>query len=188
MKLRKIFFKKKREKLYSLLMSQSPSDDIKENIKFVTKLIPNICDMIGFDHKHPHHHLDVWEHTLYALSLSVPIFEVRLALLLHDIGKPHSYQYDGGVNHYKGHNRVSCSIAKKVLTRLEYDESTIKTVCEIILRHDTPLHKSEIQKDTDFCKLLFEVQKCDSYAHNPEFNERRIEYVEYIERLFENLK
>ena len=55
MKFRKVFFKKKREKLYSLLMSQNPSNDIKENVGFVTKLIPNIRDMIGFDHKHPHH-------------------------------------------------------------------------------------------------------------------------------------
>lgn len=169
-------------------MSQNPSSDIKENVGFVTKLVPNIRDMIGFDHKHPHHHLDIWEHTLYALSLSKPIFEVRLALLLHDIGKPHSFQFDGKVNHYRGHNRVSYGIAKKVLTRLGYDESTIKTVCEIILLHDTPIHKSDIQKDTEFCKLLFEVQKCDAYAHNPEFNERRIEYLEYIEKLFDSLK
>ena len=166
-------------------MSQSPADDIKENIRFVTKLFPNIRDMIGFDHKHPHHNLDVWEHTLYALSLSLPIFEVRLALLLHDIGKPHSYQYDGEINHYKGHNRVSRSITEKALTGLGYNENTIKTVCEIVLLHDTPLHKSDIQKNTEFCKLLFEVQKCDAYAHNPEFNEKRIKYVEHIERLFE---
>ena len=48
--------------------------------------------MIGFEHKHPHHHLDVWNHTLLALSYSPKDFDIRLVLLLHDIGKPHSYQ------------------------------------------------------------------------------------------------
>ena len=47
--------------------------------------------MIGFDHKHPHHHLDVFNHTLYALSLSKKDFSIRMALLFHDISKPYCY-------------------------------------------------------------------------------------------------
>ena len=78
--------------LYGILMSDNIVESIKSNIDYILDLIPEIKYSIGFDQKHPHHHLDVWEHTLYALSLSEKDFEIRLALLLHDIGKPFYYQ------------------------------------------------------------------------------------------------
>ena len=58
------------------------SNNIKENESILVGYIPEIQSMIGFDHKHPHHHLDVWEHTKLALSLSNNDIDVRLALLL----------------------------------------------------------------------------------------------------------
>lgn len=188
MNFKKFLFKKKRERLGLILSSENVVENIRCNIKRLISTIPAIKDMIGFDHNHPHHHLDVWEHTLCALNKSENIFEVRLALLFHDIGKPHSFQYDGQVNHYKGHNKVSCKIAKNKLTHLGFDDGLIETVCNLVLLHDTPIHKSDIEKNYNFCKLLFEVQKCDTYAHNPDFNERRMEYIEYIENLFDSIK
>ena len=181
---REIFYKKKREWLYSILTSDDVVNEIRSNLKKLTMLIPPIKDMIGFNHNHPHHNLDVWEHTLCALSVSNNAFEVRLALLLHDIGKPHSFQYDGKVNHYKGHNRVSCKIAKNTLTRLGFDNDLIETVSNLVLLHDTPIHKSDILKKPDFFNMLFEIQKCDTLAHNPEFNEKRYAYLEYVKTLF----
>lgn len=173
-----------KDKLYSLLMSEDVSTCLRDNIDFLISIIPSIKDIVGFDHNHPHHHLDVWEHTLKALYFSKPIFEVRLALLLHDIGKPHCFQFDGEVNHYKGHNKASYDIAKIVLSRLEYRDDTINTVCKIILKHDTPIRKKDIQENYDFSRLLFEVQRCDAYAHNPEYNEKRIKYISEIDELF----
>ena len=35
------------------------SNNIKENESILVGYIPEIQSMIGFDHKHPHHHLDV---------------------------------------------------------------------------------------------------------------------------------
>lgn len=49
--------------------------------------------MIGFEHRHPHHHLDVRQHTLEAIrNLNSSDIELIMAGLLHDIGKPFSYQ------------------------------------------------------------------------------------------------
>ena len=76
--------------------------------------------MIGFDHKHPHHHLDVWGHTLLALSKAPKDLEIRLVLLFHDIGKPHSYQ-EGEVRHYKNHSLVSSEMTQEILKRIGYE-------------------------------------------------------------------
>ena len=70
----------------------------REKQNTLMKLMPELKFMKGFDHKHPHHHLDVWKHTLLALSKAPNNFDIRLSLLLHDIGKPHSYQNDGGIS------------------------------------------------------------------------------------------
>ena len=73
------------------MLSDNVVECINNNLDYLLVLVPEIQYMIGFEHKHPHHHLDVWNHTLLALSLSQNDFDIRLCLLLHDIGKPFSY-------------------------------------------------------------------------------------------------
>ena len=102
--------KEQRDKLYEILMNKNVVLSIRNNLDELIKIIPEIKYMINFPHNHPHHHLDVFEHTLLALSFSNASFDERLCLLLHDIGKPFSYQ-DGVVRHFKGHPEVSAIIA-----------------------------------------------------------------------------
>ena len=156
---------------------------IRNNMQQLIEIIPEICDMIGFEHKHPHHHLDVWEHTLYALSFSPNNFEIRLALLLHDIGKPHSYQ-DEEVRHFKGHPDMSSKISKCILQRLGYEDDYITYICKLIRQHDTPLTENDILTNMNLSKIIFEVQKCDALAHNPAKNQKRLEYIATMTKLF----
>ena len=86
------------ELLQNILTSNNVIESTNNNIYILLGIIPELKDMMGFQHNHPHHHLDVWNHTLLALSLSEPIFDIRLCLLLHDIGKPHSYQIDNNID------------------------------------------------------------------------------------------
>lgn len=72
--------------------------------------------MIGFDHKHPHHHLDVWEHTLYALDMSDKDFDLRLTLPFHDIGKPFSFVEKNGIRYFHNHPYISQNMTKIILT------------------------------------------------------------------------
>lgn len=80
-----------KELLESILTSDNVVDSINNNLDNLFRIIPEAKYMVGFKHNHPHHHLDVWNHTLLAISMSPNIIIVRLALLLHDIGKPFSY-------------------------------------------------------------------------------------------------
>ena len=87
--------------------------------------------MKGFKHNHPYHHLDVWNHTLLALSMSKNDFDIRLCLLLHDMGKPFSYQ-DEEVRHFKDHAKVSANMSKSVLNRLGYPKEYTDYICSLI--------------------------------------------------------
>ena len=50
-----------------------------------------------------------------------------MAGLLHDIGKPFSYQ-DEEIRHFHGHPQISAQISKKILLRLGYDTNFINNV------------------------------------------------------------
>ena len=109
-----------KEKLNNILICDDIVNSINNNLDYLFKIIPEAKNMIDFPHNHPHHHLDVWNHTLYALSLSPNDLTIRLVLLLHDIGKPYSYQ-DENIRHFKNHDYASYEISKNVLYRLGYD-------------------------------------------------------------------
>lgn len=168
--------------LYSILMSDDVVENINNNIDYILDLIPEIKYMIGFDQKHPHHHLDVWNHTLLALSLSEKDFEVRISLLLHDIGKPFSYQ-EGEVRHFKGHPKVSSEMSKKILARMGYDKDFVEKIIKYIRLHDTKITKEDIENDINFYSKLYQIQYCDALAHHPDKLEKRKEYLENTKKI-----
>lgn len=61
--------------LYNILTIENVADSINNNIQLLLEIISEIKCMIGLEYKHPHH-LDVWNHTLLALSMSPNNFEV----------------------------------------------------------------------------------------------------------------
>lgn len=159
-----------------ILLSENVVSSINNNLDYLLNIIPEIRFMIGFEHKHPHHHLDVWNHTLLALSMSINDFDVRLSLLLHDIGKPFSYQ-DGEVRHFKNHPKVSSDMSKEILKRLNFDNQYIDYICSLIELHDTPISDEQINENYEKCLKLYEIQRCDALAHNPSKLGKREEYL-----------
>lgn len=168
--------------LYNFLMSDNITNEIENSMDSLLNIIPEIKDMIGFPHNNPNHHLDVWEHTLLALSLSNKDYIVRLSLLLHDIGKPHSYQ-DKEVRHFNNHPSVSCKMSKEILDRLYIDNHIKERVLYLVLNHDTKITKEEIQKNYSLAIQHYEIQRCDALAHNPNMLESRVEYLDSIQKI-----
>lgn len=163
--------------LYDILMSDDVISEVNNNLDYILKIIPEINYMIGFDHKHPHHHLDVWNHTLYALSLSEVDFDIRVALLFHDIGKPFSYQ-DGEIRHFHNHPSVSAEMTRKILERLDFKEDFINKICYLVKYHDTPISQKQMEQDYPLTLKLYKIQYCDAMAHNPNMLDKRKKYLE----------
>lgn len=165
-----------KDKLYEILMVDDVVDSINSNIDVLFDMIPEMEYMIGFQHNHPHHHLDVWNHTLLALSLSKRDFDTRVVLLLHDIGKPFSYQ-DDDVRHFHGHADVSSNMSVGILNRLGFYSEEVDELTYLIREHDTEITKEDIDTNIDLCIKRFGIQFCDALAHNPTKLKKRIEYL-----------
>lgn len=171
--------------LKNILTADNVVDSINKHLAILLGIIPEIKDMIGFKHNNPHHHLDVWNHTLLALNFSENDFKIRLVLLLHDIGKPHCYQ-DLEIRHFKGHQKKSCEISSIILTRLNFSKSEIEEICYLIKSHDDIIKDSFIKSNNILAKTLFKIQFCDAMAHNPEKLEKRKKYLLIINEKLNN--
>ena len=167
-------------------MTDDNVKSINDNTKYLLELVPELAKTLNFNQMHPHHHLDLWHHTLYALSLSEKDFEVRLALLLHDIGKPYSYIEKDGIRHYPNHAEVSAIITEKILTRLNIYIYTIKRVVYLVRFHDTPITEKDIKINYELSYKRFLVQKCDALAHNPDKLTKRKIYLNKTKELLNN--
>ena len=92
----------------------------------------------------PELRFDVWEHTLHALEATPLNLILRLTMLLHDSGKPHTYVEDEkGVGHFPGHAKVSVQIAEAILSRLHFDKKTTERVCLLVTHHDLVMQQEE---------------------------------------------
>ena len=90
-------------------------------------------------------HKDVYEHSLIALNRAIeleksrghePSLVLRLAVLLHDIGKPATRVIEpGGVVTFHHHDVLGAKLAAKRLRALRFDNDTVKAVAELIRLH-----------------------------------------------------
>ena len=92
-----------------------------------------------------HHHKDVYEHTLTVVEQAISYEKdyglegdlvLRLAALLHDIGKPATKRKEaGGAVSFHQHDLVGAKLASNRLRELKFDNSTIKAVKELVRLH-----------------------------------------------------
>ncbi|UFS58475.1 CCA tRNA nucleotidyltransferase [Subtercola endophyticus] len=136
------------EELSKLLRSPSPRRGIELLVdsglaEFVLPEIP----ALRLETDEHHHHKDVYQHSLTVLEQAIdlenerhpgeaPDLTLRLAALLHDIGKPATRKLEpGGVVSFYHHDLVGAKLAKKRLRALRYDNDTIADVSRLIELH-----------------------------------------------------
>ena len=159
--------------IQEILQSDNIVSTVNENMDHLIEIIPEIKYMINFDHKHSK---NIWNSTLLALSLSKNDFDIRLCLLLHDIGKPFSYEKDN-IRGFKNHTKVSSEMAKKILKRLRLNEDYIYYICYLIENYDSPINDVQIENNNSLCLKLLEIQKCHALAYYPDKLDKRRIYL-----------
>jgi poly(A) polymerase len=89
-----------------------------------------------------HRHKDVYEHSLTVVEQAIdlekegPDLVLRLAALLHDIGKPATrrFEQDGRVS-FHHHEMVGAKLTKKRMTALKYSNDMVRDVSRLVELH-----------------------------------------------------
>lgn len=165
----------------------------------VTKVFfPEFDVAMETEQRHPHHMYNVGEHTLHSLTYVRPDRKLRLAMLLHDIGKPATLTTDeNDVTHFHDHPAVSEKIAGGFLRRLKFDNDTINGVCKLVLYHD---YGNSVEPDMrivrrainkigeDAFPELFEIKRADIMAQSDYMRQEKLELVDRWQKLYEEVK
>lgn len=164
--------------LCRLLTADNATSVLRQYRDIFAVFLPELAPMFDFDQRNRHHIYDVWEHTLHAFASTPADLTLRLALLLHDSGKPPCFSQDEkGVGHFYGHAKASAELAKQALTRLRFEQSLTERVVRLIHHHDSdllPTEKSLLRwlrriGETEF-RLLLQVKRADNRGQSPKFD------------------
>jgi len=99
-------------------------------------ILPELLEGVGVEQGNLHCY-DVFTHSLYACDAAPRESQVlRLAALLHDIGKPRTRGLEtGGRPTFYSHERVSAAMAEEILTRLKLPTAVVKDVAHLVSNH-----------------------------------------------------
>jgi tRNA nucleotidyltransferase (CCA-adding enzyme) len=141
--------------LSKLLLGREPARALRlaRDTGVLVALLPEFEPAIGFDQESRYHDLTVDEHTFVvvqaAAAAGMPL-RVRLAALLHDLGKPHVAWRgrDGRLHFYappggKSHEEVGAELAAAALRRLRYPNDLRARVVRIVRHHMLDLGKAD---------------------------------------------
>ena len=115
---------------------KASASDLLAGTEVLCRIIPELAPCVGFDQHSRHHVHDVFGHIAAVVEAVPPTCELRLAALLHDIGKPAVFSLDeDGEGHFYGHAAVSAEMADGILHRLKAPNALREEVVFLIKHH-----------------------------------------------------
>lgn len=158
-------------------------------------VLPEFDQLMTTGQETPHHMYSVGEHTLHAMKNIRADKILRLAMLLHDMGKPALKTVDeAGVAHFKKHALESERIAGNVLRRLKFDNDTIRKVTRLVRCHDLRMpataksvRRAMNQIGEELFPYYMEVRRADVLAQSMYQREEKIENLDQIEELYHQI-
>ncbi len=152
-----------REELNKILLSDKPSIGLNliKEIDVLEYIIPELNECVDFEQNNPNHDKDIFRHILCVVNNVDRDLILRLAALLHDIGKPRCYSQDEkGIGHFYGHQNIGAQMSREILRRLKYDKKTIKRVSILVKEH---MSKFDLYTDKAAKRLINRVGKEDIF-------------------------
>ena len=141
-----------RDELSKLLLAPDPTPGIRAFVEtgLAERVVPEL-PALRLEIDEHHRHKDVYEHSLTVLRQAIalespptapeqdvpgPDLVLRLAALLHDIGKPATRRFEpgGGVS-FHHHEVVGAKMTARRMRALRYDKDTIKAVSRLVELH-----------------------------------------------------
>ena len=128
-----------RDEFAKLIMTKNAKRGIEqlETFGLLKYVVPEVREGIDVG-QNKHHIYSVWEHNLLALDYATKkdfSLELRLASLLHDVGKPRTKRGDGENSTFHGHEIVGARMTKKILENLKFPREIVEKVTHLVRYH-----------------------------------------------------
>ncbi|MFA6436912.1 MAG: HD domain-containing protein [Candidatus Paceibacterota bacterium] len=156
-------------------------------------ILPELETGIGISQNH-HHPFDCYYHAIYSLEYATQekySLEVRLAALLHDIGKPYVKEGLGTRSTFYNHAQFGAKITETVLKRLRFSKKIIEKVVHLVEFH-LFYYETDIVTESGVRRLLrrigkenikdfMELRMCDRVGSRvPKAKPYRLRHLEYM--------
>ncbi|MBO5033223.1 MAG: CCA tRNA nucleotidyltransferase [Lachnospiraceae bacterium] len=179
--------------LVKLLMSKHP-DYMRDAYQLgITKIIlPELDAAFETAQNNPHHKYPVGEHLMHCLLHVRADKSLRIAALLHDIGKPATKTTDEeGIDHFHGHVEAGEKMAAQILKRLKFDNDTITKVRKYVQYHDynvepnaRAVRRAVNKIGEDSFSQVMELRRADTLAQSSYQQEEKLARLDEVERLY----
>lgn len=185
-----------RTELVKLLMSPHP-DEIRKayDLGITAIVLPELDSAFETPQNNPHHMYTVGEHLMHCLMHTRADRCLRIAALLHDIGKPASKTTDtDGIDHFHGHVEIGEQMAGEILRRLKFDNDTITRVKTYIRHHDDQIdpnpravRRSAGRIGEDYFNGVLELKRADCLAQSVYMREEKLDGLDRVEALYQEI-
>ena len=173
------------DELIKLICAPDMLRIMKQYKTLIAKILPEFEPMIGLFQREDYHCYDVYDHTMHSMAAIEPIPELRLAMLLHDVGKP---ACSDGMGHFHKHEQTGAQIAEDILNRLNCGKSKREQIIKLISLHSIPLSKDKLKLKRLLAKhgeqtilSLIKVKRADVSAQQPHIAADRLAELDEIE-------
>ncbi|TPF96549.1 RNA nucleotidyltransferase [Bifidobacterium sp. UTCIF-39] len=138
-----------RDELTKLLLSDNPHAGIEALVEsgLADIVLPEI-PALQLELDEHHRHKDVFQHTLMVVDRAIaletgpdgpvpaPDLTLRLAALMHDVGKPRTRKFEaGGKVSFHHHDLVGAKMTRKRLKALRFDHHLVEDVADLVALH-----------------------------------------------------
>lgn len=177
-----------RDELLKLLCGEGAENVICRYPEIIAEAVPGIEKMKGFSQNSRYHCYDLLIHTARVVSGVSCRPYMRMAALLHDIGKLTTRKNDSeGYSHFKGHAPVSVKLSAEIMNNLRFDNSSKRKILTLVKYHDTHfgVTRAAVRKrlymfGEEMFFDIMELKLSDNAAKNTAVSDRSPEYREII--------
>ena len=184
-----------REELIKIIMTAKAAQGIEmlRESGLLRHIMPELEE--GYEVTQNKHHIyECYDHALFSLKYAAQKdfnFYVRMAALLHDIGKPKSKRGEGPDATFYNHEVIGARMAERLLTRLRFSQKDVEKITKLVRYHlfyynvdevtESSVRRLVRQVGPEDMEELLQVRMCDRIGSGvPKAEPYKLRHLKYV--------
>jgi tRNA nucleotidyltransferase (CCA-adding enzyme) len=193
--IREISNERIRDELIKIIMARRAAEGIEllRTLDLLKHIIPELLEGYKIS-QNKHHIYDVYDHAVRSLEYAAKKEynkHVRIAALLHDVGKPRSKEGEGEDATFYNHEIIGAKMTYQILSRLKFSKKDINKITKLVRYHLFYYHPDEVgessirklvrQVGLENMDELIQIRKCDRIGSGcPKAEPYKLRYLRYV--------